>query len=316
MMMHSSPPRPFSRKRKPPTDDDDTDQLRYQQQQLQQLPNPAVSATAAALAASPNNNTPWTTASPKRLRSGALDPEMLLRLQQAHNSTTLPQPPIRKLLSMLPTDQLAGIICSLIDSHPALQHDLIALIPRPSLTTAGALLERAEKAMIESFPYSKLGRVTTSYSFNRVRPQLEELKDLLVYFLDFFVLPTTYPNDLQHEYPAVAFGYLDMAATLVHRLPRWQDPMHEDATRGMLYRRLGHAWRVAVGEVARRTRDGKIFGATPVAEWADSLHRHSTQVDGNHGFKEASQEFRESLGWVIGMDDATSSSRPGPALLV
>ncbi|KAJ3161704.1 Tethering factor for nuclear proteasome sts1 [Geranomyces michiganensis] len=288
-MMQPSPPRLLSRKRKP---DDELDR-----------PSPNSPLPSAALATSQQ----WS-ASPKRFRLGGLEPETLVRLQEAHNATTLSQPPIRKLLSMLPANQLAGLICSLIEKHDGLQSDVISLIPRPTVATARAILERAEKAVLEAFPYHKQGPVTNSYSFNRVRPQLEELKDLLVYFLDFFVLPTTYPSDLQHEYPAVAFGYLDMATTLVHRLPRWQDPVHEDTTRGFMYRRLGHAWRVAIAEVARHTREGKIFGAAPVGEWAQSLHRHFTAVEGEYGFREASVEFAQPLGWVIGVEHVASVS--------
>ncbi|KAJ3173715.1 Tethering factor for nuclear proteasome sts1 [Geranomyces variabilis] len=294
-MMQPSPPKLLSRKRKPPTDDD------------LERPTPNSPLPLAGLGG------PQQWASPKRFRLGGLEPETLVRLQE--NTNTLAQPPIRKLLSMLPSDQLSGLICSLIEKHDGLQSDVISLIPRPSVATARAILERAEKAVIDAFPYHKQGPVTNNYSFNRVRPQLEELKDLLIYFLDFFVLPMTYPSDLQHEYPAIAFGYLDMATTLVHRLPRWQDPVHEDATRGFMYRRLGHAWRVAVAEVARRTREGKIFGAAPVGEWAQSLHRHFTEVEGEFGFREASVEFAQPLGWVIGAD-ARFPAAPGPALSV
>ncbi|KAJ3021645.1 Tethering factor for nuclear proteasome sts1 [Thoreauomyces humboldtii] len=245
-----------------------------------------------------------------------MEPEVLVRLQEA--PATLPQPPIRKLLSMLPSDQLAGIICSMLETNAHLQTDLVALIPRPSLTTAAALLERAEKAVIDAFPYSKNGRSTTAYSFHRVRPHLDELRDLLLYFVDFFVLPGVYPADLQHEYPAIAFGYLDAATRLVHRLPRWEDPAQDDQTRGQLYRRLGQAWRVAVAEVARRTREGKIFGSTPVSAWAENLHQHTNQTNGEYGFREAFNEFKESLGWVIGIDVRPNAPQlpPGPALSV
>ncbi|KAI8818254.1 Cut8 six-helix bundle-domain-containing protein [Fimicolochytrium jonesii] len=242
-------------------------------------------------------------ASPKRMRSGGVNPELLQRLQEAHTSS-LSQPPIRKLLSMLPNDQLAGIICSLVERHPQQHSEVLGLIPRPSLTTASSLLERSQKALIDAFPYHKDGPSTTSYSFHRVRPQLEELKEVLLYFLDFFVLPNAYPIEFQHEYPASSFGYLDIATTLVHRLPVWQDPAHDDVARGHLYRRLGQGWRMAVSEVARRTREGKIFGATPVAEWAKNLHKHSTEVQGQYGFNEAFIEFKASLGWAMGMDAA------------
>ncbi|KAJ3018687.1 Tethering factor for nuclear proteasome sts1 [Thoreauomyces humboldtii] len=288
MLVHSVTP-PVSLKRKLSVDDSPSYSQNYVARTFEQAEDGSPRRVAAGL---------------KRFRTGTLEPEAILRLQ---THATLTNPPVRKLLSMLPSEQLSGIICSLVESNSHLQDALVSLIPRPTLMTASQLLGRAEKSVLEAFPYNRNGPTANAYSFNRVRPLIDELRDLVIYFCDFFVLPSAYPLDLQHEYPALAFGYLDLATTLVHRLPVWEDPSHDDQTRGLLYRRLGYAWRVAVSLVGTRVREGKIFGAAPVREWAEKLHMHCEATNGNHGMREAVKDFETALGWVAGGAGLTRS---------
>ncbi|KAI8930066.1 Cut8 six-helix bundle-domain-containing protein [Entophlyctis helioformis] len=216
-----------------------------------------------------------------------------------------------ELLHSLDRDQLIKLLVSVMAVHPDAQPTVAALMPRPTLESVSAILAAHEKRLFDSFPYSKFGPDRSDYSFNRVRPHLDELRDAIVQYLDFFTLPASYPGALQHEYAASAFGFLHLATSLVHRLPLWQNEQHNTDTRSALYDRLGRYWRLVVGEVSRRARDeGKVYGSFAVGEWARNLHLHAAETKNAFGFGEAYDDFRRMLGWVIGLDADDASSSP------
>ncbi|KND01859.1 uncharacterized protein SPPG_03649 [Spizellomyces punctatus DAOM BR117] len=265
----------------------------------------------------------------KRFRTGPLDQTLFQRLQAMHNSHEQQQVqpkepqqqniplPVERLLSSLTKDQLVGIISSLIQKHPVLQSEVSELVPRPTLASVAALLNQAEKSLVEAFPYSKLGPERSDYAFNRVRPQLQEVLQLIMHYLDHFVRSDSYPSSMHHDYPATAFGYLHLATALTHRLPVWQNDIHNEETKGQLYARLGNGWRAAVTEVGKFVKEGKVYGAAAVGEWARNLHQHSAEVKGAYGFGEAFEEFKSHLGWLIGLYPAgeDSSGAQGPMTL-
>ncbi|KAI8998135.1 Cut8 six-helix bundle-domain-containing protein [Gaertneriomyces semiglobifer] len=189
----------------------------------------------------------------------------------------------------------------MISKHPQLQSELAAVLPRPTLQSAAEHLQQAEKSLISAIPYSKFGSDRSDYGFNRIRSHMDELKQLVGHYLDYFVSPESYPTHLQHEYPVAAFGYLHFTANLVHRLPTWQNPMHTLESKGALYELLGQRWRQAVTEVGKHVKEGKVYGAAAVGEWARNLNQHSMEVKGEYGFAGAYELFVKDLGWLIGL---------------
>ncbi|KAH6584271.1 hypothetical protein BASA61_007549 [Batrachochytrium salamandrivorans] len=166
-----------------------------------------------------------------------------------------------------------------------------------------------EKALFDSFPYSKHGADRSDYSFNRVRPFIDDLCNTILHYLDLFTLPTSFPPSLQHEYPSSAFAYLHLATSAIHRLPLWDNEIRNAETRTAIYERLGRHWRIAVAEVGSRARDqGKVYGSYMVGEWARNLHLHSVEVKQAFGMGEAFDEFKCQLGWIIGLEPEDSSS--------
>lgn len=252
----------------------------------------------------------------KRNRTGPLDQSLFQRLQALHTEHEQQQlvqaqqqqqttpPSLERVLGNLNKEQLVEIISTLVQKHPDLQSELSELIPRPTLNSAAALITQAEKALAEAFPYSKFGSERSDYAFNRVRPQLEGLQQLIYHYLDHFVSPESYPTHMQHEYPGTAFGYLHLATSVAHRLPLWQSEMHNNATKGQLYEKLGRRWGMAVAEVGKFVKEGKVYGSAAVGEWARNLHQHSLDVKGEYGFGEAFEEFKRHLGWLIGLHPA------------
>ncbi|KAL2913521.1 Tethering factor for nuclear proteasome sts1 [Polyrhizophydium stewartii] len=208
-----------------------------------------------------------------------------------------------ELLQTLDKPQLLNLLVSVMAVHPEAQATAAALMPRPSVESVGQILATHEKQLFDAFPYSKLGPDRSDYAFNRVRPHIEDLRDTILHYLDFFTLPASFPHALQHEYPSTAFAYLHLATGIVHRLPIWQNEARNEETRAALYERLGRHWRIVVGEVGRRAREeGKVFGAYAVGEWARNLHLHSAELNSGFGLGEAFDEFKRQLGWIIGLD--------------
>ncbi|KAJ3033119.1 hypothetical protein HK097_004971, partial [Rhizophlyctis rosea] len=200
--------------------------------------------------------------------------------QQNHQTQPSQPPPthITRLLPTLDRTQLLQILTTLLSNHPTLEPTITSLIPRPTLQTTTTLLTRLEQTLTTSYPYSKHGPDTTSdYAFNRVRPHLQDLKEVITHHIDHYTNPSSYPQHLSHEYSANAFGYLHLATTMVHRLPTFQSEQHNLEIKGFLYDKLGEGWRAAAVEVGRKVKEeGKIFGAAVVGEWARNLNMHTT----------------------------------------
>lgn len=78
-------------------------------------------------------------------------------------------------LATLSTSQLINLIDTLVDSHPELADDIADLVPRPTIASVQPLFGSLETKLQESFPYTKWGPSRDDYSFNRVKPVLEEL---------------------------------------------------------------------------------------------------------------------------------------------
>lgn len=78
-------------------------------------------------------------------------------------------------LGTLTNAQLINLVNTLVDSHPSLAEDISNLVPRPTVASVQPYLAALETKMQESFPYTKWGPSYDDYSFNRVKPALDEL---------------------------------------------------------------------------------------------------------------------------------------------
>lgn len=68
------------------------------------------------------------------------------------------------------------LVCSLIAEYPKLQADVTSHIPRPTLELVQPLLQKLEKKLQDSYPYTKWGPGRDEYSFNRVKPTLLDIR--------------------------------------------------------------------------------------------------------------------------------------------
>jgi len=199
---------------------------------------------------------------------------------------------LNQRLLLMNQNQLIELITKLVDAHPSLGDLITKYLPSPTLQMAHSAIASAESAFTSSFPYSKSGISLTPYSYNRVLPHLSSLRDVILHYLHYFTNVSAFDASRQHEYPAEAFGYLDLATSTAHRLPHWpgegQNQLNEE-----IYDALGKRWREWIKEVARRGRDeGKMYGGDVVKEWGRALERHCQTCKGTWGLGEALEEFK------------------------
>ncbi|KXS09171.1 hypothetical protein M427DRAFT_64633 [Gonapodya prolifera JEL478] len=223
------------------------------------------------------------------------------RIIAAEQQLAVVPPSLADTLANLEKPDLLNILSQLLRSNPQLTPQISALLPLPTIQSTTSLLATLEKRLSDAFPYSKFGQDRSDYSFNRVRPVLTELKQSILHYLLHFTNPASYPEHIRHEFPATSMSYIHIATTLVHRLPRWDNPERNAEFRTSIYDRLGRALRETVAEISRLVADGKVFGAGTVSEWGKTIASHSEQVGGAHGFGEALYEFKANLGWLINL---------------
>jgi hypothetical protein len=67
---------------------------------------------------------------------------------------------------------LIGIIHSILNSHPEVRHNIMSLIPPPTIHSSLGILLDMEKQLMNSFPYNRNGLARDDYTFSRVREYL------------------------------------------------------------------------------------------------------------------------------------------------
>jgi len=204
--------------------------------------------------------------------------------------------PLSRLLATLDKSQILAVIYNLLDTHPNLQSEVASFIPRPTVSTAGSALKKLEKSLHESFPYTRWGPAKDDYSFNRTRPHLLELKEVILDYAAHFGSP--------NEFPTTTFAYLNLAIGFVHRLPSWDNEEHDEVKKE-LYARLGEYWRKCISDAASKLEEGKFYTQAIVNEWAKNLAQHNH--DSNGALHQAVNDFVQKLGWIIGNNTLPSS---------
>ncbi|KAJ1801328.1 Tethering factor for nuclear proteasome sts1 [Coemansia sp. RSA 2599] len=219
-----------------------------------------------------------------------------------------------KLLEPLEERDLRSLLETLISQNPQLATQVRQLVPKPTVNSACSQLVRLERRLQASFPYNKSGPASDDYTYHRVRPALEELRDTIVMYLDHFTHygligasvgtdttgtdsgsgPAQAPNNaLSH--PAEWFDLLAQATDVAVRMPKWDKPENNDIRRDTL-RQLADGWARAVMATARWTEEGHIVGRDMLSQWAQQLD-HFCSVSGESAlFQPAIQVFGQRFG--------------------
>jgi len=205
--------------------------------------------------------------------------------------------PMNRLLATLDKSQILAVIHNLLDAHPNLQSEVASFIPPPTVLSAESALKQLEKRLHESFPYTRWGPSKDDYSFNRIRPHLLDLKEVILDYAAHFASP--------NEFPTNTFSYLNLAIGFVHRLPSWENEKNNEAKKE-LYEKLGAYWRKCIADAASKLDEGKFYTQAVVEEWAKNLAQHNH--DSNGALNQAVNDFVHKLGWIIGNNKFPSSS--------
>ncbi|KAG0223773.1 Tethering factor for nuclear proteasome sts1 [Actinomortierella wolfii] len=195
---------------------------------------------------------------------------------------------VSKLIATMSMPQLVNLINTLVESHPSLAEEIAVLAPRPTLSSVESLLRSLEQKLDSAFPYNRLGRGQDDYSFNRVKPVLEEFVETIVDYTNHFTSPS--------EFPTTSFAFLHTASEFCHRLPNWTTAANNEIKRE-LYRKLDEFWIKAIHEASSKLGEGKVYAQLTVQEWAKNLQHHNIQSENR--FANAIEEFKTHLGWII-----------------
>lgn len=192
--------------------------------------------------------------------------------------------PLPRLLETLDTESLRGILQTICQRHPGLGSEIEQTAPRPSVSSALAVLKQYESVLQTAFPFG--GNRTSDYAYNRVRPALVNLIEALTDFTPHF-LPPNEPQASQ------SLSFLDSATDLIHRLPDWstfQNRLHKQNA----YEEISKAWTLVIQEAAKRAGGIHIqYGS-----WDQKLTKHNQQSGGK--LQEAINEMSKHLGWMGG----------------
>ncbi|KAI8875654.1 Cut8-domain-containing protein [Backusella circina FSU 941] len=207
--------------------------------------------------------------------------------------------PISKLLATLDKDKLIELINDLVDSNPHLKTEVDAFIPPPTTQSISLVIANLEKKLNESFPFNHKAQARDDYAFNRVKAPLIDIVNALEEYADHFTSSTT------DEFPTTIFSYLHYATCVAYRLPEWENDAHNQIKQD-LYVELISYWKKAIEIASSKVEQGKIFGQQVVTEWAKQIAQHDAETHGQFG--QVIQLFTERLGWIIGIESATSFS--------
>lgn len=197
--------------------------------------------------------------------------------------------PLSRLLETVDSNTLKAMLQTICNRHPELAEEVSSLAPRPTVASALSTLNSYETAVRAAFPYG--GNSGADYAFNRVKPALNELLDALSDYTPHF-LP---PNESQ---AATSLTFLDDATNIIHRLPNWDNPVHNHS-KNMAYEEITKAWVLVVQEAAKRGAGIQLeYGG-----WGSKLAKHVEQSEGR--MQAALIHMRQALGYSDHGKEAT-----------
>ncbi|KAK6543855.1 Tethering factor for nuclear proteasome sts1 [Orbilia ellipsospora] len=223
------------------------------------------------------------TASPNLAnRNIPAQPTQSRTIKRARTAVTGRPLPLSRLLETLDSNGLKTVLRTLCDRHPQLTAEISAVAPKPTVSSSLNLLHNYENSLRQSFPYG--GNPEGDYAYNRVKPALLELLDALSDYTPHFLPPneSSLSNGLE---------FLDSATSIIHRLPNWENPIHNHH-KNVAYEEITKAWILVLKETAKR--GGGI--SLQYDGWDGKLQRHNEQSGGR--LEPTLLELRNALGWL------------------
>ncbi|KAI5812582.1 Cut8 six-helix bundle-domain-containing protein [Pyronema omphalodes] len=202
--------------------------------------------------------------------------------------------PLSRLLENVDSETVKNILKTVVDRHPELLKEVTELAPRPTPQCALTTLQNYEKAYRHAFPYG--GNVQSDYHHNRVRPALNYLLDALSDYTPHF-LP---PHEAQHS---VSLEFLDGATQIIHRLPEWDNPLH-NVSKQTAYEEIAKAWILVIEESGK-----KGAGITlQYGGWDTKIAKHNQESGGR--LESVVEAIRQTLQYG-GLQEQRQTQRTG-----
>ena len=200
-----------------------------------------------------------------------------------------------RLLETLDAESLRAVLKAICDHHPSIAAEVEKSAPRPSVSSALAVLRKYETKLAESFPFG--GNPSSDYAYNRVRQPLMALLDALGDFTPHF-LP---PNETQST---PCLGFLDGATDMIHRLPNW-DSFQNNMSKQNAYDEISRAWMLVLREAAKRAGGIQL----QYDGWDKKLAKHNQQAQGR--LQAVINELNSILGWAAGQSSTQQQQQQG-----
>ena len=201
---------------------------------------------------------------------------------------------VDRLLETLDRDTLRSIIKTLSDRNSQLRDEILHIAPRPSITSTLDILRDYVQKLRNAFPLDPNPR--SDYSYDRVRPQWNDLLDALTDFTPHF-LP---PNEPQ---AFTSLDYLDGVTNIIHELPEW-DTSQYNMAKQEAYESIARAWATVIKEASKR---GGGFHLDRNG-WEGKIRTHWEKSGGL--MQEAYDELGTALGWLGPSSGATTNTSP------
>lgn len=189
---------------------------------------------------------------------------------------------VDRLLETLDKDSLRSVLRALCDRNPTIKDEVVLLSPRPSISNTLQVLRQYYDELRAAFPLDPNPR--SDYSYDRVRPQWQNLLNALTDFTPHF-LP---PNEHQSS---VSLEYLNEVTQIIHDLPDWDNTQHNLAKENA-YEEISRAWACVIREAGKRGGGIQLqYGG-----WEEKLRNHNEKSGGL--MREAYEELVNALGWL------------------
>jgi protein Cut8 len=144
--------------------------------------------------------------------------------------------PISRILDNLDKPALVSLLSTLLSRHPDLGAEVQSLAPKITPQTALNSITRLEATFQASFPYG--GDKGGEYAYSRIHAAYNALLSAIADYTTHFLPPTTIS-------PPELLSFLDSITHLLHRIPLFQNPIHNIA-RETAFADITGAWDLAI----------------------------------------------------------------------
>jgi protein Cut8 len=208
-------------------------------------------------------------------------PRTLKRLRQAPSTGKRPLP-ISRVLDSLDRPALVTLLSTLIARHPDLTPEISSFAPKVTPQTALATITKLEHGFHSAFPYG--GDKGGEYAYARIHAAYNTLLAAVADYTTHFLPPTTIS-------PPELLSFLDSITNLLHRIPLFNNPIHNIA-RESAFADIAGAWELAV----RYFLDNNGGFAFMLGGWLDRLEGHAIKEG---ALRLVADSVRGEVGWMM-----------------